>query len=111
MCEDGFADFVADMKNDGVWRERMAMRYGLRHADIERYLTEFADDCECRGTQNDTYGDTIRHFNNWLLIKLEKQQSNDTTTPTARRADDEAAAYLRRCAVYEETYNRLRAGG
>ena len=105
--EEGFADFVAEMKGDQVWLERMTARYGLRPPDIEKYLSEFADDCACRGNEDDTYGDTMRHFNNWLCVKLEKQQQQNATTSTSRRADEEDAAKQHRYAIYGATLQRL----
>lgn len=92
--------FVSSMKKCKGWLETLAMNYKLPIHDLTGYLDEFERDCLCRGF--DDTGKSLRdfksHFNNWLLIRLQKtrqqghgdRQSNGAAATKERRRAEAA---------------------
>lgn len=81
--------FLRQMKGDKSWLEAMAMRYHLPVEGIQDEIENFALDVRCRGTgdEHKTGGEWKSHFNNWLLIKQEKERKMKNAESTGRLED------------------------
>lgn len=80
--------FIQELKNAQIWLEQMAMRFHIGIDEIRKRLDKFALDCDCRGTVHQDYGDTRRHFNDWLRIQLEAEKRNKKNDTDRQRQQD-----------------------
>lgn len=78
---------VRQLSVDRDWLLSMQKRFGLEAKSINGWLSSFANDCKCRGTEvHQDLCDVMRHFNDWLNIKLKPAKGvvrNDNTVTTA----------------------------
>lgn len=75
-----------------IWMEQMRMRHKLTQEQLEAYLGEFANDCRCRGTEHhESEAQAKRHFNDWLRIQIQKNDSNGRDNHTGTRKDGQQA--------------------
>lgn len=78
-------DFLADITQPTAQREGLLMRYHISTTQLDGYLQQFLLDCKCRGTVHPDRKDAINHFNSWLRILLENNETNRTQTQSRRR--------------------------
>lgn len=88
--------FIQELKKSQIWLEQMAMRFHIGIDEVVKRLDDFALDCDCRGTAHQDFGDTRRHFNDWLRIQLEAARrqnygSNRQKQQSERRGSDVTA--------------------
>ncbi len=59
------------LSSDRDWLLSMQKRFALDSKSINGWMSSFANDCKCRGTEmHQDLSDVMRHFNDWLNIKL-----------------------------------------
>lgn len=80
--------FIQELKNSQIWLEQMAMRFRIGIDEVRKRLDDFALDCDCRGTVHQDFGDTRRHFNDWLRIQLEAEKRNQKNVTDRQRQQD-----------------------
>lgn len=65
------SEAVETLSSDRDWLLSMQQRFCLDGKQLVGWLKAFSNDCSCRGTQrHQDLGDVMRHFNDWLAIKL-----------------------------------------
>ena len=65
------SDAVETLSSDRDWLLSMQRRFCIDGKQLVGWLKAFSNDCSCRGTQrHQDMGDVMRHFNDWLAIKL-----------------------------------------
>ena len=81
-------NIIQELKTAQIWLEQMAMRFHIGIDEVRKRLDDFALDCNCRGTVHQDFGDTRKHFNDWLRIQLEAEKRNQKNVTDRQRQQD-----------------------
>lgn len=91
--KDAIAAEVQKLSQSQYWLENVAMRFHLTIDQIKEHLEAFAIDCRSRGTDShENIQDAQRHFNDWLRIQLNIQNSPNNGTERQTAADRRRSA-------------------
>ena len=91
--KDAIAAEVQKLNQSQYWLESVAMRFHLTIDQIKEHLEAFAIDCRSRGTDShENIQDAQRHFNDWLRIQLNIQNSPNNGTEKQTAADRRRSA-------------------
>ena len=88
-------EFILSMKHSQDWLEAVCLKFHLSRSDIIKKIDEFNLDQICRDHKHNSLSDVKRHFNDWLVIKInvEKKKRNEkqqNTLSTKRRGTEAA---------------------
>ena len=73
----------------------MQKRFGVEVKSIRGWLSSFSNDCKCRGTEvHQDKSDVMRHFNDWLSIKLRPPKGGKGRSPAVPDGKDYQRLWL-----------------
>lgn len=80
--EKSIHDEIREMSANESWMEAICMRHHIAPQQLAQYLDAFAAECVCCGrNSHQNMADALSHFNHWLRIQL---QQNNTPTHTSK---------------------------
>ncbi|MCF0225218.1 MAG: hypothetical protein HUK20_13200 [Fibrobacter sp.] len=97
-------DFLHETQQSTEWQNILMMQRQITKEQFDQFLLQFHNECQINQAKHPNSADYKRHFNNWLIIQLEKQNRNESNHARAKNQRRGVEATATRPEDYSTTF-------